>query len=149
MWRACGLSYLPRIEHGSGWFWAAAISLRLWRWARLLWADTQKGTRMTHNGDDMAIALTHDGITKIAPDRPFQPRYVAYAKMHGKTPEDMLILDQKRGGIGAWFSPWIRNRWAEFDRLTNRRYRIGGGHTEDGHAAFDRWLDSACQEAPQ
>lgn len=93
--------------------------------------------------------IGHNGIMEPAPDRPFQPRYVAYATMHGKTPEQMITLDQSRGGIGAWFLPWIMGRWAEFDRLTERKYRIGGGHTEDGHAAFDRWLASSCQEAPQ
>lgn len=94
--------------------------------------------------------IEHNGIMKPGgDDKPFQPRYVAYAKMHGKTPEAMIEIDQSRGGIGAWFSPWIMDRWAEFDRLTNRKYRIGCGHTQDGHDSFDRWLNGACQETPQ
>lgn len=78
----------------------------------------------------------------------FQPRYLNYARMHGKRPEDMIDFDRKRGGIGAWFSPWIMGRWAEFDRLTDRQYRIGSGHTEAGHRVFDRWLDSGCKADP-
>jgi len=68
--------------------------------------------------------------------------------MHGKKPDDMIALDQSRGGIGAWFTPWIQGRWAEFDRLTHNAYRIGSGHADKGHTVFDRWLDSMCQSDP-
>lgn len=74
----------------------------------------------------------------------FQPRYVNYARMHGKSPQEMIDLDNSRGGIGVWFTEWIMNRWATFDRITGNDFRIGSGHTEIGHRLFDRWLDSKC-----
>ena len=78
----------------------------------------------------------------------FQSRYVAYAKAHGKSPEAMIELDRSRGGIGAWFSPWIEEMWSKFDQLTSRRYRIGGGHTDEGQERFDKWLNSGCTGSP-
>lgn len=70
----------------------------------------------------------------------YQRRYVAYAKAHGTTPEEIERIDRETGGAVVHFSPWIRRKWAEFDRLTGKRYRIGDGHTCEGHAAFDAWL---------
>jgi hypothetical protein len=95
------------------------------------------------------MAIAHNGVMDNDQASTFQPRYVAYAKMHGKSPEAMIVLDQSRGGIGAWFSPWIRDRWAEFDTITGRKYRIGDGHTTEGHAKFDAWLDGGCQNDPE
>jgi len=42
----------------------------------------------------------------------YNPRYVAYAKAHGKTPEQMLAHDDKQwpGGIMCGFILWIRER---------------------------------------
>lgn len=81
-------------------------------------------------------------------EQAYQPRYVNYARMHGKSPDDMIDFDNQRGGIGAWFTPWIQGRWAEFDRLTKNVHRIGAGHTESGHRVFDLWLDSSCHADP-
>lgn len=78
----------------------------------------------------------------------FQPRYVNYARMHGKTPEEMLHFDRGRGGAAVWFSEWVRGRWADFDEKTSRKYRIGGGWSEAGHRCFDRWLDGSCASDP-
>ena len=44
------------------------------------------------------------------------PRYLAYAKAHGKTPAGMLASDTERwpGGKMAGFILWVGARWAEW-----------------------------------
>lgn len=70
------------------------------------------------------------------------PRYVAYARAHGCSPEDMLKLDEEHypGGRMAGFITWVSERWADW-RVANDRPRDAILSSED-HASFDAWLES-------
>lgn len=48
------------------------------------------------------------------------PRYVAYAKSHGKTPQEMLEFDKQKysGGCMAGFIIWIHRRCSEFKKIS-------------------------------
>lgn len=48
----------------------------------------------------------------------FQPRYIAYAKAHGKTPEEML--EQEKNNTN--FIEWINKKWRTYDRLHPELY---------------------------
>lgn len=75
------------------------------------------------------------------------PRYVAYAKAHGKTPEEMMSHDAKvwPGGVMCGFTLWIRQQKARFY----------GVHPEcflDRHTVYDQeawaaWLEAAAKAA--
>lgn len=70
----------------------------------------------------------------------WNPRYVCYAKAHGKTPDGMLAYDRERfpGGVMGAFIIWIDQRWAEWRALRGRR------HDDPlwihDHEDFDAWL---------
>ena len=75
----------------------------------------------------------------------YQPRWLAYARAHGKNPAD--------GELKNWhFVNWIRERWAQWDALTGHH---GRGRSKADHAAFDAWLnkwvgtESAVQDRVQ
>lgn len=75
-----------------------------------------------------------------APAERWNPRYVAYAKEHGKTPEEMLAHDEVAwpGGKMCGFMIWINDRWTEFCLLNpdvKRKFL-----TEQDHKDFDKWL---------
>lgn len=68
------------------------------------------------------------------------PRYEAYAKEHGKTPEQMLAHDEIAwpGGKMCGFMLWISDRWTEFCLMNpdvDRHYL-----KPHDHVAFDKWL---------
>lgn len=68
------------------------------------------------------------------------PRYLAYARAHGLTPDAMALLDEARypGGRMAGFQVWMSERWADW------RLARGRGHdtilSDADHADFDAWL---------
>lgn len=70
----------------------------------------------------------------------WQPRFVIYARHHGKTPEEMLAYDAERfpGGKMYGYTSWVTTRWQEWDRLKNN----GKNHVRSAeeYAAFDLWL---------
>ena len=70
------------------------------------------------------------------------PRYLAYCKMMGKTPDEMLVHDaiEWPGGIMTGFMLWIQGKWWEWDGLNNHPSREP--HGEAQHKAFDLWLNN-------
>lgn len=72
--------------------------------------------------------------------REWNPRYVAYADAHGKTPDQMLAHDKAEhpGGCMMEFMFWIGARWREWDRLNG--HADPGWHSSADHVAFDGWL---------
>lgn len=71
---------------------------------------------------------------------PWNPRYAAYARAHGRAPEDMLTHDRSAwpGGPMCGFILWMSRRWRDWRSLRSKR------HDEilsaDDYADFDRWL---------
>jgi len=70
----------------------------------------------------------------------WNPRFVAYARSHGNSPEAQLELDAEQwpGGKMAGFVLWISERWREW-RSDNRRGRDDFLSNED-HASFDAFI---------
>jgi hypothetical protein len=70
----------------------------------------------------------------------WNPRFVAYARAHGKSPEAMLEADRETwsGGKMAGFMLWMSERWREW-RSINRRGRDDVLSNED-HASFDAFI---------
>jgi len=64
----------------------------------------------------------------------FQSRYIAYAKHHGKTPEQM----EATGENNHPFIAWITEKWRKYDRLHPEHY---GVHNDEAHAQFDDMLN--------
>ena len=70
----------------------------------------------------------------------FQPRYVAYARAHGRDPEAQLAHDRERwpGGAMCGFTLWIRERWREWDN--EHGWPAGESHGPEEREAFDRYI---------
>lgn len=70
----------------------------------------------------------------------YQPRYVAYARAHGLSPDAMLERDQEAwpGGCMAGFMLWIQERWREW--ASQRPGGMPDIKTEEHHRDFDAWL---------
>lgn len=73
--------------------------------------------------------------------RKWNPRFVRYAQAHDKTPDAMLAHDIERfpGGRMAGFTIWMRQQWAEFDRVHKHGPNHVRGPAEQD--AFDAWLE--------
>ena len=71
---------------------------------------------------------------------PVNPRYIAYARAHGETPEGMLEADRVTwpGGSMTGFTIWIDGKWREWCAANPSRSR--SALTAADHAAFDAWL---------
>ena len=90
----------------------------------------------------------------------FNPRFEAYAKAHGRTPEQQLESDGQRwpGARMLGFSEWIMGKWDEWTRerlkdsprpngwtaIEWRRY-LASWH--DGE--FDKWLEGQNVQSVQ
>lgn len=70
------------------------------------------------------------------------PRWVNYARVHGRGPDEQLAHDRKAwpGGSMCGFILWNRARLAEFGKASPEAFVVGG-HLVD-HAAYDAWLDA-------
>ena len=64
----------------------------------------------------------------------WNPRYVAYAKSKGNSPEKQLEEDKE---YMAEFMIWINSKWDEWHKAIGKRKEF---HTLEDHAAFDKWL---------
>jgi len=76
----------------------------------------------------------------------WNPRYVAYATAHGKTPGEMLSADEAEfpGGRMTGFVLWMRRKWAEWGRAPGHGDRFPGSRVarQEAHDDFDRWLSA-------
>lgn len=83
------------------------------------------------------------------------PRYVAYCKSQGRTPDDQLKHDEEKypGGSMTGFILWTNEKWNEFGEKMIRDRKIPSkleGHSlsehlglclgADKHRLFDSWL---------
>lgn len=75
------------------------------------------------------------------PERNWNPRYLNYARAHGRAPRAMIDADRARypGAPMHGFLIWVDRRWREF----RWAHGIGPRDILDGHdhKRFDRWLD--------
>lgn len=71
----------------------------------------------------------------------WNPRYLAYCRVHRKTPRQMHNYDARRfpGGSMCGYMIWIQGCWSAWREI----------HgvpdiplNDDGHAQFDRWLNA-------
>jgi hypothetical protein len=79
--------------------------------------------------------------------QPFQWRYVAYAKAHGREPLAMLEHDAVAwpGGKTRGFVRWIGQRWQAWSEAQGRH----GAHynhvkSAADHASFDAWIGAVA-----
>lgn len=76
----------------------------------------------------------------------WSPRYVNYARVHGRTPDEMLDADRVRfpGGRMAGFISWSRARMRAFYAAHPEAFRAspGGIPRLVDHAAYDAYLDA-------
>ena len=63
----------------------------------------------------------------------YHPRFVAYARTQGMTPDALFARD--RGNM-APFIAWVQGQWREFIAAH------GVLTLDDKHARFDAWLDA-------
>ena len=72
------------------------------------------------------------------------PRFLAYARSRGETPEETLAHDEHRypGGKMTGFMAWISARWAEWHAERGHYSPI---LTEDDHRDFDEWLNGRAE----
>ena len=71
----------------------------------------------------------------------YQPRYVAYATAHSKTPDDMLAIDTQAypGGCMTGFLIWIGKQLAKA-RKEHPNWFLNS--TLVNHAEYDSWLQN-------
>lgn len=69
------------------------------------------------------------------------PRYVLYAKAHGKTAEEMVEYDDEcwPGGAMCGFILWMDQVWREFRKLNGIRHYDPVG--PEDQKKFDEWLE--------
>lgn len=81
--------------------------------------------------------------------RPWNPRYLAYARSRGLKPEACLEADREiwAGGSMCGFILWLRPLYIEFLNLPENRAEIRRkglvaslDALDDGHARYDAWL---------
>ncbi len=83
----------------------------------------------------------------------YNPRFVAYAAEHGRSPEEQLEHDREAwpGGLMCGFILWSNERLAEYAKINPAAFftgiltpwdRHGGRPKLDDHEAYDSWLNS-------
>ena len=89
-------------------------------------------------------------------ERAWNPRFVNYARVHGRTPEDQLAADTRPGNDRPsmhWFVLWNGARLHEWMKLVNypKEHDLGGRptkafaafgmrHGNADHIEYDKWL---------
>ena len=79
--------------------------------------------------------------------RSFQARYVAYARAHGCSCEEMLAADRVRwpGGKMAGFMLWVAEQWRAFSEDTGEKPDSGGHWWPAQNELFAAWLEEKTQ----
>lgn len=69
----------------------------------------------------------------------WNPLYVSYANSRGRTPEEMLKVDDVSfpGGSMCGYLIWISQAWQAWDRIFNPRQ---AHHSENDREDFTKWL---------
>jgi len=77
------------------------------------------------------------------------PRYVSYAKAHGKTPEDMKEHDVTAwpGGSACGFILWMSKQKQEFFKVSPSSFI--GSHVIHDQDAWDKFLQSVANKSVQ
>lgn len=74
----------------------------------------------------------------------WSPRYVAYARVHGETPDGMLARDRIRypGGSMTGFTIWSDQQFRAFRaaHAASSDFYRGSALSPAGDAAYDAWL---------
>ena len=80
-------------------------------------------------------------------DSGWNPRYVAYARAHGRDPATMLAIDKRRlpGGCMVGFLVWMSTRWQEWRR--ERAVPSDAILWMTDYADFDKWLSAYANQA--
>lgn len=75
----------------------------------------------------------------------YNPRYLAYCRHNGRSPEDQLAHDRERwpGGCMFGFVLWIGHRWNEW-HAASRLVRYVAVLGPEDHASFDRFIGAAA-----
>jgi hypothetical protein len=75
------------------------------------------------------------------------PRYVLYAKAHGKSPEEMMAHDEKAwpGGIMTGFTLWISQQAQILYKAHPEAFIDRWTISDNG--AWDSWLEKAAKGA--
>lgn len=83
-------------------------------------------------------------IAEVSPPLTWNPRYLAYCRWHGVTPDEMLAHDRKvwPGGPMCGFILWSHARIQEAYKAIPLAFVPGGGLTEKGHEIYDAWLEA-------
>lgn len=79
----------------------------------------------------------------------WNPRYVCYARCHGKTPEEMLTHDRGLypGGVMLGFMRWIQRMWTEWGKTPEHggKFPDASRVSDAAHRDFDAWLESSME----
>lgn len=67
------------------------------------------------------------------------PRFINYARAHGRAPEDQLAFDKAQfpGGCMVGFILWNKSRLVDFSKAQPSAFTCGG---LTDHEAYDDWL---------
>ena len=90
----------------------------------------------------------------------YNPRYMNYARVHGRTPEEQLIQDRLDwpGGSAVGFTQWNNARLGEYAKVNPKAFFVGiltprdhhGGRPKlHDHEAYDAWLDQYPVNPPR
>jgi len=100
------------------------------------------GPRVPQVGQELSFVRRMVEMSKTS-DMKWNPRYVEYARVLGRPPEDQIEQDRKDwpGGCMVGFILWLGQKWKEWYQS------IGVGHLPldqrryyQDHKAFDLWL---------
>lgn len=74
------------------------------------------------------------------------PRYVVYARAHGKTPDEMMAHDDKAwpGGVMCGFIIWMSQQQTLFYKAHPEAFL--DRYTISDSAAWDAWLQNAANQ---
>lgn len=77
-------------------------------------------------------------------------RYVAYARAHGREPEDQIVQDRLDwpGGSMCGFTFWNNDRLSEYHRVNPHAFMMGGSSRPAiiDHEGYDAWLETRVDE---